>query len=219
MLTHLRFAALPKPKETDWELELPEEQLDISTDVERSEEDAAERDRRDKAVREAAERAAFRRRTTVMQRSLPRLAQVDIDALVKIASTVEDPIETIIAQEAALLISDDALRYPVPGAKINGSSHSLETFDDEDLSRARLAITHELSAEDVDTRQKAFESMWKDVQNYSKLPGLPGYSGDKMLEYQRMVETFNVSHFLYIFIRSISHPREASFIYIPTTLS
>ncbi|MCJ1401969.1 Pre-mRNA-splicing factor cef1 [Xylographa trunciseda] len=186
-----QFAALPNPKETDWELELPEEQLDASNNVNISEEDAAERDRRNNAIREVAERAEFGRRTTVMQRSLPRLTIVDLDSLVKIASTVEDPIEMIIAQEAALLISNDAVTYPVPGAKIHGSTHPLEIFDDEALSGARLAIAQELPTKDAETRQKAFEDAWEEVHNHSKLPGLPDGDGDELHEHQVMLETFD----------------------------
>ena len=194
MLKHSRFAALPKPKETDWELELPEEKLDTASNVELSEEDAAERDRRNNAIREAAERVEFRRRTTVMQRALPRLATVDIDSLVKIASTVEDPIEKMIAQEAALLISNDAIKYPIPGAKIHGSSRPLEVFDDEALSKARLEMTQELPVEDAEAHRRAFEDAWDKIHNHSKLPGLPDYDNDEILEHQVMLETFDVSH-------------------------
>ncbi|MCJ1382301.1 Pre-mRNA-splicing factor cef1 [Xylographa soralifera] len=186
-----QFASLPKPKETDWELELPEEQLDIASNVELSEEDAAERDRRNNAIREAVERAEFKRRTTVMQRSLPRLATVDIDSLIKIASTVDDPIKRTIAQEAALLISNDALTYPIPGAKTHGSSRPLEVFDDEALRRARLEITQELPAEDAEAHRKAVEGAWEEIHNNSKLPGLPDYDGDEIFEHQVMLETFD----------------------------
>ena len=193
MLKHSRFAALPKPKETDWELELPEEQLDTASNVELSEEDAAERDRRNNAIREAVERAEFERRTTVMQRSLPRLTTVDIESLFKIASTVADPIEQLIAQEAAQLISNDALKYPIPGAKIHGSSPPVEVFDDEALSRARLEITQELPAEDAEARRKALEDAWEQIHNHSKLPGLPDFDSGEIFEHQVMLETFDVS--------------------------
>ncbi|MCJ1417793.1 Pre-mRNA-splicing factor cef1 [Xylographa parallela] len=186
-----QFAALPKPKETDWELELPEEQLDTASNVELSEEDAAERDRRNNAIREAVERAEFERRTTVMQRSLPRLTTVDIESLFKIASTVADPIEQLIAQEAAQLISNDALKYPIPGAKIHGSSPPVEVFDDEALSRARLEITQELPAEDAEARRKALEDAWEQIHNHSKLPGLPDFDSGEIFEHQVMLETFD----------------------------
>ncbi|MCJ1477679.1 Pre-mRNA-splicing factor cef1 [Lambiella insularis] len=186
-----KFAALPKPKETDWELELPEEQKLDSNDVELSEEDATERDRRNNALREAAERADFKRRTQVMQKSLPRPSTLNIDSLMKNASTVEDPVEKAIAQEMALLISNDALKYPIPAAKICGSSRPLETFDDSALSKARLEIARELLADDAETRHEDFESAWEEVHGQSKLPGLTGYDEDEIDEHQLMVETFD----------------------------
>ncbi|KAK5240671.1 Pre-mRNA-splicing factor cef1, partial [Cryomyces antarcticus] len=66
-----KFASLPAPKETEWELELPEEQQEIAP-AQLSEEDAAERDRREQAKREAAERVEFERQTQVVQKALPR---------------------------------------------------------------------------------------------------------------------------------------------------
>ncbi|KAL8746765.1 MAG: hypothetical protein Q9184_007698, partial [Pyrenodesmia sp. 2 TL-2023] len=58
-----KFASLPRPKETEWDLELPEEQQESNGDIELSEEDAAERDRRNQAIREAAHQAELKRRT------------------------------------------------------------------------------------------------------------------------------------------------------------
>ena len=188
-----QFAALPKPKETDWELELPEERQDSANDMELSEEDAAERDRRDTAIREAAEQAEFKRRTQVLQKSLPRPTVLDIDSLMKIVLSVEDPVEKAIAQEMALLISNDSLKYPVPGSKIHGTSQPLESFDDDSLSKARLEIAREVYDEDVKTRQSEFESAWENLHNHSKLPGLVGYEDDEIDEHQLTIDAFDVS--------------------------
>ncbi|MCJ1409335.1 Pre-mRNA-splicing factor cef1 [Ptychographa xylographoides] len=188
-----QFAALPKPKETDWELELPEERQDSANDMELSEEDAAERDRRDTAIREAAEQAEFKRRTQVLQKSLPRPTVLDIDSLMKIVLSVEDPVEKAIAQEMALLISNDSLKYPVPGSKIHGTSQPLESFDDDSLSKARLEIAREVYDEDVKTRQSEFESAWENLHNHSKLPGLVGYEDDEIDEHQLTIDAFDTT--------------------------
>jgi len=201
LLTCLRFAALPKPKETDWELELPEEQQDILNDIEVSEEDAAERDRRNKAIREATQRLEFNRRTQVMQRALPRPAVLDIDSLIKTATTVDNVVAKAISQEMALLIANDALKFPILGRKVRGTSRPLETFDDDMLNKARLEIARELPAEEVEKRKAEFEGVWQDVHNQSKLPGLAGYEDNEIDEHQLMVETFDV-RFLSLFLCS-----------------
>ncbi|MCJ1300566.1 Pre-mRNA-splicing factor cef1 [Hypocenomyce scalaris] len=186
-----QFASLPNPKETDWELELPEEQQETSGAVELSEEDAAERDGRNRALREAAERAEFKRQTQVLQRALPRPSIVDVDALVKNALDISDPIEGAVAREMALLIANDALRYPVSGAKVQGSSKPLELFDDDALNKARLEIALELPQDGAAKRQEEFEKAWQELHGSTKLPGLTGYDDDEIDEHQLMVEAFD----------------------------
>ena len=182
-----KFAALPKPKDLDFELELPEEQQEINSGVEMSEEDAADADRRNQALREAAERADFKRRTQVMQRNLPRPLLVDTDALLKSSSELADPAEALIAKETALLIANDAFRYPLPRAKVHGSSLPLEAFDDEELDRARLEIALESTASDKEQRLYDFEALHS---SSSALPGLAGYEIDETDELQAVMEAF-----------------------------
>ncbi|KAA6409164.1 MAG: pre-mRNA-splicing factor cef1 [Lasallia pustulata] len=186
-----QFASLPKPKETDWELELPDEQQETGGNDEISEEDAAERDRRNQTLRDAAERAEFKRRTQVLQRALPRPSVVDIDALLKNALDISDPIEGAVAREMALLIANDALKYPAPGAKVQGSSQPLEAFDDEALNKARLEIALELPQDGQAERQEEFEKAWEELHGSTKLPGLAGHSDDEIDQHQFMVEAFD----------------------------
>ena len=54
-----KLASLPKPKETEWELELPEEQDELVADSYKQDEDSSVRDRREKAARDAKELAEF----------------------------------------------------------------------------------------------------------------------------------------------------------------
>ncbi|KAF3020567.1 Pre-mRNA-splicing factor cef1 [Neopestalotiopsis sp. 37M] len=136
------LASLPKPKETDWELEAPEEEMEMVV-AEELAEDAEERDRREREFREAQEALERKRRTQVMQKELPRPDTLDIEALMKEASLVEDPIEALIAREAALLIANDAARYPLPGSSIKGKPARLAQLEDAALAEARLKILME----------------------------------------------------------------------------
>ena len=136
-------------------------------------------------------KAELSRRTQVLQRGLPRPLVVDIDALAKVASEVGDPIEGSIAKEMALLIANDALRYPAAGSKVQGSSRPLERYDDEELRRARLEIASELPTSGMENRQAEFDKAWEDVYGSSHLPGLAGYEDDEIDEAQLTIEAFD----------------------------
>ena len=187
-----QFAALPRPKELDFELELPEEQQEVDGETELSEEDAAERDRRDQAVREAAERADFKRRTQVLQQNLPRPTAVDVDALLKAAIEVSDPIQAMIAEETALLIANDAHKYPISASKVQGASRPLEVFDDDALNRARLEIALEMPSGGKEKRQQDFEASWEKLhETSSSLLGLAAYEEDEVDERQILSDAFD----------------------------
>lgn len=184
---------MPKPKETDWELELPEEQDEANGEIELSEEDAAERDRRNQAIREANERADFQRRTQVLQRQLPRPSIVDVDTLLKNASSVPDTPEGAIAKEMALLIINDAFKYPNPGTKVIGSSRPFEIFDDDSLNRARLEIALEMPSDGAEERQRSFEQAWTKVHDSFPLPVLASFAEDEKEKQQLLIRAFDVS--------------------------
>jgi pre-mRNA-splicing factor CDC5/CEF1 len=186
------LASLPKPKDTEWELELPEEQQEALGREELSEEDAELRDRRNREIREAQEKLDFQRQTQVMQKGLPRTKAIDVDALFKAVSDISDPFEAVIAREAALLEANDALKYPVPGAKIKGNMTPLDTLDDDALARARLEIDREIPEHIAKQTPEFFQKAWNDAQHSSLLPGLSGYR-DETDELQLLVETFDVS--------------------------
>ena len=187
-----RFASLPKPKEADFELVLPEEQHEVNGDVERSEEDAAERDRRNQVQQEAAERANFRRQTQVIQKNLPRPSSIDVDALLKAASEISDPVEAMVSRESALLIANDGIKYPLPGAKVQGSSSAIEVFDDEAMDKARLEIALELSSVEKEKVQQDFETSWETLHfKDSTLPGLAAYDEDEYDEQRIITEAFD----------------------------
>ena len=70
---------------------------------------------------------------------------------------------------------------------------------------ARLEIARELPVEDAEKRKEKFESVWQDVHNHTRLPGLAGYDNDEIDEHQLMVEAFDVCPFSlsYSFCRTL----------------
>ncbi|RFU29483.1 hypothetical protein B7463_g6855, partial [Scytalidium lignicola] len=185
------LASLPQPKDTEWELELPEEQQEPLRTEELSVEDAEVRDRQNRQIQEALELLDFKRRTQVLQKGLPRPSVIDIDAITKNAADIADPIERTVEQEVALLVANDALKYPLPGTKVQGSSKALESFSDEALALARLQIALEVPRELADLGSDAFQEAWSDAHSSSLLPGLNGYGDDEIDEHQMLVEAFD----------------------------
>lgn len=204
------LSSLPKPKNTEWDLELPEEQEEVNGTEELSEEDAELRDRRNRQIREQQERLDNKRRTQVMQKNLPRPSAIDVEAMIKAASQISDPIEAMIAREAASLQANDALRYPISGAKVRGIVQPLQQFTDDDLAKARLHIIMDVPFELAQESSPVFQEAWKEAQSSSFLPGLSGY-GDEIDEHQLLVEAFDVispslsfsSHILIINLQKI----------------
>ncbi|KAH8678915.1 pre-mRNA splicing factor component-domain-containing protein [Tricladium varicosporioides] len=185
------LASLPKPKDTEWELELPEEQQEAMQLEEQSEEDAEIRDRRNREIREAQEKLDFSRRSQVMQKKLPRASALDINAIIQNASKISDPIIGAIEREAALLIANDAIRYPIPGAKVRGTPQILDQFDDDSLAQARLRILQEVPEELAEQGPEVFQKAWSKANSSSLLPGLSGYGDDEIDEHQLLVEAFD----------------------------
>ncbi|KAI9171233.1 Pre-mRNA splicing factor CEF1 [Paramyrothecium foliicola] len=138
------LASLPKPKDTEWEFEIPEEEKEIARTQEMREEDAAERDRRERERRAAEEALERRRRTQVMQRELPRPLIVDFPSLLKKAEAISVAAEAMIAREAAALMAHDALKYPLPGALVKGAPRPIAHIDDASLADARILILSEM---------------------------------------------------------------------------
>jgi pre-mRNA-splicing factor CDC5/CEF1 len=190
-----KLSALPKPKETEWELEeLPSESSEPTTKEEYLEEDMAERDRREREAREKAAQAELKRQSQVYQRSLPRPSILDIDALFQRASQVTDPIAGMISKEAALLIAHDAREFPVSGAKVEGKARKMERYDDTLMEAARAAVTIEAAAsENQPEWTEDFDAQWTTAHS-NTLPGLSNYADDEEDEYQqeqRMISAFD----------------------------
>ena len=118
---------------------------------------------------------------------------IDLDLLSRNASRESDPIRKVIANEMALLIANDARKYPISGAKVHGSSSSLEVLDDEALDKARLEIMLETPPNEMKSLQESFNQAWNEVHSSSELPGLFTYEDDEVDRHQLMMEAFDVS--------------------------
>ncbi|KAJ5102731.1 Pre-mRNA-splicing factor cef1 [Penicillium argentinense] len=194
-----RLGFLPKPKETEWELEeLPSESTEPKAAVEWTEEDAAERDRREREAREKAAQAEFKRQSQAYQRGLPRPAVLDLNALMERASHVVDPVEALIAKEAATIIAHDSRKYPVPGAKVEGKAPQLDRVDDQYVAAARAAVAAEVASAEMQQQQKNWQEQFDNVWSSSRaqsLPGLENYDDeeeqDAFQEEQRMIAAFD----------------------------
>lgn len=181
------LASLPKPKQQSWELELPDEQEEEVVVSNGLPEDAAERDRRERELREAQELLEAKRRTQVMQRSLPRPASVDVEALLRIAEAIEDPVERDIAKEAALLMANDAIKYPINANKPTTKAPQLEQLDDDVLLEARRQILVEVKDK---LKTEEVEAAWAKTNN-SLLLGLGCYDDDEEEELNAMRAAFD----------------------------
>ncbi|KAL7628815.1 Pre-mRNA-splicing factor cef1 [Parahypoxylon ruwenzoriense] len=168
------LASLPKPKETEWELEIPEDRQEAMTTAE-LEEDAEVRDQRERAIREAREQLDKKRRTQVMQKGLPRPESVNIDTLMQQASAISDTIEAQIAREAALLITNDATKFPVSGSNTSGKPIRLQQIDDASLAEARLKILMEVKNKPT---LEETQAAWERESSNALLLGLGCYEDD-----------------------------------------
>ncbi|KAK5111832.1 Pre-mRNA-splicing factor cef1 [Meristemomyces frigidus] len=187
-----KLASLPKPKETEWELELPEERDEaLAASGRLSEEDAGIRDKRNAELAHAAALAEFRRQTQTVQKGLPRPSVVDVDAMLKNARDITDPIEREVAEEMALLMANDALKFG--GARVNGSARPVEVFNAQALQMAQMEVVLEMG-QDADRALfgNAFEREWEKAHaSNSTLPGLAGYAEDELDEEQLLIEAFD----------------------------
>lgn len=166
-----KLASLPKPKETEWELEvLPTEQEELA-ERERSElEDQEEVDRRNQEAREAAAAAEFQRQTQVYKRSLPRPTRIDYNKLAAEASSIPDPIQAMIASEAALLMANDARKFPLSGSNVTGRPPKVESLSDDLLRQAREQLAAETDEAGRQDYVNALEQMYSSENERGALP-------------------------------------------------
>jgi pre-mRNA-splicing factor CDC5/CEF1 len=142
---HLRqgFASLPKPKDADLSLGMPEDAPEPTGEGEALEEDAAERDRREQEILNARERLEFSRRTRVMQRNLPRPTVINMKLLLEADGENAESPAAMIAREAAALMANDSVKYPIAESKLIGIAPELKTLDDDVRAAARQLVLAE----------------------------------------------------------------------------
>jgi len=184
-----KLASLPKPKETEWELELPEVQQEVAAPVAHSEEDAAVRDQRNLALRQAAELLDFKRQTQVMQRSLPRLPSINLEALLDDARSKPGAAERLIALESVQLMANDARKHG--GSKLHGQPSELQAFRDDELEHARTQVIAEFRAGASSSNAHVEDILAVHLKKASSVPGLEEYQGDDELE--PLTQAFDVS--------------------------
>ena len=113
--------------------------------------------------------------------------------MMKNAAAVSSPAERLIAQEMALLVANDAAKFPVPGSRVRGRPQVLDELDEERLNGARMEILLEQPKDALERGTSELERAWEDAHGSTKLPGLTDYGEDEIDEHQLMVETFDVS--------------------------
>ncbi|RKF78460.1 Pre-mRNA-splicing factor cef1 [Golovinomyces cichoracearum] len=162
--------SLPKPKETDWELELPEPKKEPISNQEISGEDAEIRDRRIKQAKEALEKAEFLRRTQVIQRGLPTPKSIDANSLLSRISEKTEPTQAAILRETILLQISDAISSGAQEIKLNPDISTLETFSDDALAQARSEINQAKTKEDVQRSNQISQELYQLPQPLSLYP-------------------------------------------------
>ncbi|KIW64050.1 hypothetical protein PV04_09010 [Phialophora macrospora] len=166
-----KLASLPKPKESEWELEvLPSEHEEAAAGPGPTQEDQEEIDRREREAREAAEEAEFKRQTQVYQRALPRPVNIDYNSLASGATSIPDPVRAMIAQEAALLMAHDARKFPLPGSKVIGKPPQLGSLPDDLLAQARSELKEACNETE---RQSYVESIYSFASSEAEPNALP----------------------------------------------
>ncbi|KAK2746055.1 Pre-mRNA-splicing factor cef1 [Myotisia sp. PD_48] len=176
-----QLGSLPKPKENEWELEeLPSEQPVPALRTELSEEDASERDMRNRLAQEKAAQAEFKRQSQVYQRKLPRPITVNLRELLNATTQLPD-IDQMIAREMALLVAHDARKFPLPGSKVEGSG-KLSLLDDELLELAREELAAEIAGKPEPEQHwnDGFLTSWNSMHESPRsLPGLGIYDEEE----------------------------------------
>jgi pre-mRNA-splicing factor CDC5/CEF1 len=146
------FSSLPKPR-NDFEIMVPEDE-EIEEDEGRflSEEDAAERDARIRRRNEEQERKMLARRSTAVQKNLPRPANIDVGHLLKELQKLtpdDDPelgkARRLVDVELVHMLEHDSIVYPLPGtSKPGGTQSTYEIPEDDYLAEAKSLVHREL---------------------------------------------------------------------------
>lgn len=181
--------SLPKPKETDWELELPGIKNEPVKNLEISE-DAELIDRRNRLAKEAQEKDEFLRKTKVIQKQLPRPVNFDTQTMLNKTLEMGDLVQAMILREATLLQSNDTIRSSTTqDAKMNLDSANLESFTLDELEKARSEIANAMPQGYIEHAIQISQKIW-DNQPQPLLPLILECSGsteDESLENKKNI--------------------------------
>lgn len=147
------FMSLPKP-ENNFELTVPEDEEDETSQSPIREEDAAERDAKLKRAREEEERKTLARRSQAIKLGLPRPTNVDVEELLEDLRLDDGELtsdlasaQSLVDAELVQLLHHDSLTYPLPGTSYPGGMKSTYRMPrDEDVDEARQTIQRELAS-------------------------------------------------------------------------
>lgn len=139
------FKGLPAPQ-NNFEIEMPEDEVDETGQSISRKEDAAERDARIAAAIAEEERKILARRSSAIKLSLPRPVNVDAAQLLGSLSLKEKTVDEMIENEYLRLVVHDAMHYPLPGSTPAEGVEAIAELSDEAVEAARLAVDAELAA-------------------------------------------------------------------------
>ena len=167
-----KLSSLPRPKETEFELEeLPSEQAETSGNVEISQEDQDEIDRRETARKQAEAEAEFKRQTQIIQKNLPRPRKVDLNFLLQEAETIQDETRREIAIAAAKLTAKDAVTHPLDDSSPTRTlNFTVEVLPDDYLASARLELQSFVAGQELEQHVSDYEA--QSSQNDIVVPNL-----------------------------------------------
>ncbi|EGZ20655.1 hypothetical protein PHYSODRAFT_495212 [Phytophthora sojae] len=165
------FDSLPAPQ-NEYEINIPEkEEAHDGHTASLKEEDAGEREAREKQQRELERERELKRRSTAVQKNLPRPSKVK---KVLIHSALKD-----VADEMYRMLEHDLAKYPVDDGKKKSKKRkktsssvampNLQQFSDSDMERARQMVQIEASLSGGDDVWKSqdtatISAKWNEIQ-------------------------------------------------------
>ena len=191
-----KLASLPRPKETDFELELPEEvdEAAVAAAASLSKEDAAVRDARNAALARASALAELKRQSSVVQKGLPRPSRLDVETLRARVESTTDSVVRAVETEMLALMAHDAATFG--GAHVTGKTPNLVVFGQEAMDQAKMEVVLEMGETVGDSHQRqrlfgrAFEEEWLRAHASRVLPGLSAYEDEEVDETAAMKIAF-----------------------------
>lgn len=100
---------------------------------------------------------------------------MDYKSLLLQAKSISNPIEALIAQEAAALIASDAKRYPLPNGKVTGNPPSLDIISDDLRSKALAELESEFTPSSRGAFMSEMSTYYQDLDKQYPASDLPTY--------------------------------------------